>query len=177
MPGGWLQFQSLHDAIYTSGVWAEALSNFSYCLMVRTINTHFAAADFSKNRTVLNLHIMDDFVFFVRAAMVDCLRNFGRNIDNQTAAEGDIENLMSAANRQQWLALAKDFIDQHQFEKIALRRRGTDGFFQFRRQLFRVNFRCDVIATSQDQTVASTDRFRRELPIRQTRQHPGHTAR
>ena len=70
--------------------------------------------------------------------MVQRAGNLLADVRDQLPAERDVEQLMAATDRQQRFALAENFVNQNQFEQIALAAVGRllDGRADFFRQVF-----------------------------------------
>ena len=70
------------------------------------------AGNLVQDGTGRQCHFVNDFVLPVQAAVVQRSGHLRGNIHNQRAAQRNVQNLLSAANGQQRLALAENFPNQ-----------------------------------------------------------------
>ena len=98
---------------------------------------------------------MDHFARLVHPLMIQRARHLAADVRHQTAAQRDIQQLMAAANGQQRLALAENFVQQNQLAQItpAAVRRHAHRFADVARQVAGVKIRINVVAAGEQHAV------------------------
>ena len=145
-------FNAFDDSIWCASSDAQAGSKIPYALMVQRIDSDFRCAEgVGDSRAGVDVNVVNASRAVVTAVVVERSRNLGGDILNESSAQCDIQDLRSAADRQDWFSKLAGRADQRDLGPVAR----FIGYAALRGPGLSVKRRLDIFAPGQDKAVDS----------------------
>ena len=129
-------------------------------LMMRAVNAERSiSGDLGELGTGFRGDFMDALKPFGLAIVREGFGSFQGDVRDEIASEGDIENLLAATDREEGFGLAEGFVDENQFEEIAMAFCWDDGAGDVGVEIRAVQGRMHVFTSREHDPMAMADGF------------------